>query len=106
MAVAACIAWIRGSNGGENRLKKYWICLLIAFVCGILVSERTRNPFGLAKKSGSANSQDQPALNLEAGISQKRPDAETRWASFENPLALKGAGATENQGAKGHPFDS
>src|SRR5580704_7169070 len=39
-------------------------------------------------------------------ISQKRSDAETRWASFENPLAQKGAGATENKGFKGHPFDS
>ncbi|MBE7176295.1 MAG: DUF2961 domain-containing protein [Mucilaginibacter polytrichastri] len=30
-------------------------------------------------------------------------DAETRWSSFENPTAGKGAGATENNGAKGHP---
>lgn len=90
----------------KDKLKKYWICLLIVFVCGILVGVRARSPFSLEKKSGSANSQDQPSLNLEGGISEKRPDAETRWASFENPLALKGAGATENQGAKGHPFDS
>jgi len=30
----------------------------------------------------------------------------TRWASFENPSAKKGAGGTENKGAKGHAFDS
>jgi hypothetical protein len=30
----------------------------------------------------------------------------SRWASFENPYALKGAAAWENHGAKGHAFDS
>ncbi len=30
---------------------------------------------------------------------------ETKWTSFENPYAEKGAGAKENQGAKGHAFD-
>jgi len=29
----------------------------------------------------------------------------TRWASFENPEAEKGAGGKENSGAKGHAFD-
>ncbi|MGY5851427.1 glycoside hydrolase family 172 protein [Salegentibacter sp. F14] len=29
----------------------------------------------------------------------------TRWTSFENQDGLKGAGAKENQGAKGHAFD-
>jgi len=29
----------------------------------------------------------------------------TGWSSFENPKAEKGAGAKENQGAKGHPFN-
>lgn len=31
---------------------------------------------------------------------------ETRWASFENPSGAKGQGGRENQGAKGHAFDS
>ena len=30
----------------------------------------------------------------------------TRWSSFENPTARKGEGGRENQGAKGHAFDS
>lgn len=29
----------------------------------------------------------------------------TRWNSFENPEAIKGAGGQENKGAKGHAFD-
>ena len=29
----------------------------------------------------------------------------TRWASFENPAAKKGAGGWENRSAKGHPCD-
>lgn len=29
----------------------------------------------------------------------------TRWASFENPTGQKGQGGTENNTAKGHPFD-
>jgi hypothetical protein len=33
------------------------------------------------------------------------PDVHTRWASFENPRAAKGAAARENRGAKGHPFE-
>ena len=36
---------------------------------------------------------------------RKRPDAETRWATFENPSAAKGAAARENKTAKGHAFD-
>lgn len=30
---------------------------------------------------------------------------QTRWSSFENPAAAKGAGGKENNGAKGHAFD-
>ncbi|HEX6385421.1 MAG TPA: glycoside hydrolase family 172 protein, partial [Anaerolineae bacterium] len=30
----------------------------------------------------------------------------TRWTSFENPSGTKGHGGRENQGAKGHAFDS
>ena len=36
---------------------------------------------------------------------RKRPDAETRWATFENPSAAKGAAARENKTAQGHAFD-
>ena len=32
--------------------------------------------------------------------------AQTRWASPENPTGAKGAGARENKGAKGHAFDT
>lgn len=34
------------------------------------------------------------------------PDVETRWSSFENLDAAKGAGGTANRGAKGHAFES
>jgi hypothetical protein len=33
-------------------------------------------------------------------------DAHTRWASPENPKAIKGSGAQENGGHKGHAFDT
>lgn len=33
------------------------------------------------------------------------PKGQTRWSSFENPNAKKGAAANENHGAKGHAFD-
>src|SRR3974377_2120176 len=36
---------------------------------------------------------------------KKRPDANTRWATFENPTAAKGAAGSENKTAKGHAFD-
>jgi len=39
-------------------------------------------------------------------IFRKKSNIETRWASFENPGGTKGAGGQENQGAKGHAFDS
>lgn len=32
-------------------------------------------------------------------------DLESRWNSFENPTSGRGAGGTENKGAKGHPYD-
>ena len=35
-----------------------------------------------------------------------RAGEQTRWISPENPQGLKGAGATENRGAKGHAFDT
>lgn len=38
-------------------------------------------------------------------LARRRPEVETRWASFENPRGLKGAGGRENRGAKGHAFD-
>lgn len=33
------------------------------------------------------------------------PDVETRWSSFENNSAAKGAGGSENKKAKGHPAE-
>ena len=36
-------------------------------------------------------------------LAKRRTDIQTRWASFENPTAEKGAGGQENSGAKGHP---
>lgn len=36
---------------------------------------------------------------------QMNRTAQTRWASFENPRAAKGAGATANRGAKGAPCE-
>ena len=35
----------------------------------------------------------------------KPAGVQSRWASFENPGALKGQGGMENKGAKGHAFD-
>ena len=35
----------------------------------------------------------------------QKPKGQTRWSSFENPTAKKGASAHENHGAKGHAFD-
>jgi Protein of unknown function (DUF2961) len=37
---------------------------------------------------------------------EKPKSVQTRWASFENPTAGRGTGGQENQGAKGHAFDS
>jgi Protein of unknown function (DUF2961) len=48
-------------------------------------------------------------LALVAGaqeLYQKRPDADTRWATFENPTAGKGRAAADNKTAKGHAFES
>ena len=39
-------------------------------------------------------------MNNELFIKTK--DRQTRWASFENPLGLKGKGGMDNNGAKGH----
>lgn len=36
---------------------------------------------------------------------QMPPDGSTRWSSFENPKARKGAGGAENKTAKGHAFE-
>jgi len=37
---------------------------------------------------------------------EKQFGVETRWVSFENPSGKPGHGGLENEGAKGHPFDS
>ncbi len=44
-----------------------------------------------------------PAVAQE--LYQKRPDANTRWATFENPSAGKGKAAADNKTAKGHAFE-
>lgn len=45
------------------------------------------------------------ALNAQDWYKMK-DSAQTRWVSFENhPDGAKGAGAKENKGAKGHPYD-
>src|SRR5579871_2864308 len=69
------------------------ICALLSVITGCGKADRLRNG-------------DSSAPPLPSEIWQKAPDAETRWASFENPSASKGGGGTENKGLKGHPFDS
>lgn len=47
------------------------------------------------------------SLPLQAQELYTRPEETvTRWTSFENPTGKKGAGGTENQGAKGHAFEN
>jgi len=57
------------------------------------------------KHYAAAHNQLDPNSALSS-LAQNQPQVDTRWASFENPLAQKGAGAISNQGFKGHPFDS
>ena len=46
-------------------------------------------------------------ISLSAQDLYKVPtDIETRWSSFENPTAGKGAGGSENKKAKGHPSEN
>ena len=40
------------------------------------------------------------------GLFAKPKGVMTRWSSFENLAARKGEGGRQNQGAKGHAFDS
>lgn len=47
-----------------------------------------------------------PAVAQEEALYRAQPEAETRWASPENPTAAKGAGSRENAGAKGHAFET
>jgi hypothetical protein len=42
----------------------------------------------------------------EAELFRYRADEQTRWISPENPTGVKGAGARENKGAKGHAFET
>ena len=82
-------------------MNKYWGALSIV-VCIVLLSGAAWNSFDSAEK---APGEAQSAAGPGSEISQRRPGVETRWASFENPLAQKGVGAIENKGFKGHPFD-
>ena len=50
--------------------------------------------------STAVSAQDVPELFRYRG------DEQTRWVSPENPMGLKGAGARENKGAKGHAFET
>jgi len=45
-------------------------------------------------------------LNRNDDLFAKPKGVVTRWSSFENLAARKGQGGRENQGAKGHAFDS
>lgn len=52
----------------------------------------------------------QPAQQQESQpetgeIYHYQPQTDTRWSSFENPEAAKGAGGKENKGAKGRAFE-
>lgn len=77
------------------------ICLLIIGV-GLWNTSLSVSQWHLANRQKDNLASASPASDL----STMRTDAETRWASFENPQAAKGAGAIENKGFKGHPFDS
>lgn len=46
------------------------------------------------------------ALAQDGPLYQHRPDQVPAWASPENPTAAKGAGGSENKGAKGHAFET
>ena len=41
-----------------------------------------------------------------SNLFEKPRGVETCWASFENPTGERGAGGRENDGAKGHAFDT
>src|SRR5450432_453573 len=41
----------------------------------------------------------------DSSLARRRPDLDTRWASFENLAAAKGQGGAEKRGAKGHAFN-
>ena len=78
-------------------MKKYWAVLSIVTSAALAAMTACNS----SRPQGA-----QPTPALESEISRKAPGVETRWASFENPQAQKGGGAIENQGFKGHPFDS
>lgn len=43
---------------------------------------------------------------VSSDLSRYRSGEQTRWISPENPAGARGAGASENRGAKGHAFDT
>ena len=49
---------------------------------------------------------NQKENNSSSEIFSFNPDIETRWSSGENLNGIKGGGARENNGAKGHPQDA
>ncbi len=60
---------------------------------------------GLAMASAIAMMIAPPAIAQDASLYSWQEGA-PRWASPENPDAAKGRGAIENEGAKGHAFDT
>ena len=55
---------------------------------------------GAIALAAPAGAQDLPELH------RYKAGEQTRWVSPENPMGAKGAGASENRGAKGHAFDT
>src|SRR5690242_87338 len=45
------------------------------------------------------------SLQAQEMYTMPTPNTQTRWSSFENLSAAKGAGGKENKGAKGHPAE-
>lgn len=50
--------------------------------------------------------EQQPVIQGNLPLFQHNGQVQSRWISFENPEGKKGAGGHENQGAKGHPWES
>ncbi len=66
-----------------------------------------KSPFRFAHTLLSAVALSSVLFPASAENWYEKPDSlETRWSSFENPLGTKGFAAVENQGGKGHAFDS
>lgn len=87
-------------------LNRIQLSVLVALICLIIIGVGLWNTSLSVSQWHLAKGQKETSASLASDLSTMRTDAETRWASFENPQAAKGAGAIENKGFKGHPFDS